>query len=321
MNAYSLHQKVIRPLLARELYALLAARHEQPDMFLSGTGLFPHHLQADQLIAPSQLYRLVRQSLQLGAGDLPAQLGHRLLYSADPLAQALLGADSLWQGLRLLARFQALWALPVQVRSSTVGGFCYLDFHCPLGRADLARYFLLCASSVMDEWLKCRFGAEPRWQLPLAPSDAGLFAGATPSPLWRLSLAGPPVLPAQVTSTPEQHRLRAACQRLLLSLPARQSLLAVSVKFLRPRPQATLADLALYLHTSPATLKRRLKDEGTCFQQLQDGLRGQQALELLTDRGWTNQRLADFFQINDVNNFRRAFKRWTGFTPSEIKPA
>lgn len=324
MNSYTLNQKVIRPTVARELYALLAVRHEQPEMFLSGTGLFPADLQRrTALIAPSQLFRFARQSLRLGADDLPVQLGHRLLYCNDPLAQALLAANSLSQGLRLLARYQALWALPVQVRTASAERYCYLDFHCPLGRADLARFFLLCASSVMDEWLKLRFALQPRWQLPLMPSIDALFSQAQASPLWRLRLPSQAfsLRPDAATDAADYRELQTQCRQLWLRLPARQSLLAVCLKFLRPRPQATLAELAGYLGLSPATLKRRLKEEGTGFQQLQDGLRGQQALALLTDRGWTNQRLAEFFQISDVNNFRRAFKRWTGVTPSEVKPA
>lgn len=326
MKGYTQQHKVLRPLVARELYALLASRHDHPDMFLAGTGLFANDLHCqDKYIAASQLYRLTRQSLQLGVDDLPYQLGQRLLYSDEALARALLCCPTIECGLRLLVRFQSLWALPVLVRSCNAQSHWHLDFHSPLGRADLAQFFLLAASSLFDEWIKFRFHAPTQWQIPLASSEKTLSFGAVArAPLWRLtvqkSALNNPAAHHQANA-PAFIALKYQCQQQHLLLPGQHSLLQLAAKILRPRPQATLADLAHWLSTSPATLKRRLKEEGTSFQQLQDGLKGFQAMELMTDQRWTNQRLADYFQISDVNNFRRAFKRWTGFNPSEIKPA
>ncbi|MDN3639500.1 helix-turn-helix domain-containing protein [Simiduia curdlanivorans] len=319
---FTVNDKVIRPILARELYGLIAARHDQPDMFLAGTGLFAHDLQNSQrLIAPSQLFRLVRQSRSLGAEDLPLQLGSRLLYSDEPLAKALLQTPNVYQGLRLLARYQALWAPQVLIRPAHSQQHIHLDFYCPLGRVDLARFFLLAASSFVYGWISEHKKIHLHWQLPLSETCSyAIFDQSiqSPSPLWRLNL---PMADVITTKGSKAEPWLEECKGLLASLPRQHSLLMLAQRFLKPRPQATLNDLAKHLRISAATLKRRLKVEGTSFQQLQDSLRGQQALCLLTDQGWSNQKLADYFQISDVNNFRRAFKRWTGITPSDVKPA
>lgn len=326
MKGYTQQQKVLRPVLARELYALLASRHEQPDMFLAGTGLFANDVYCmNQYIAPSQVNRFIRQASHLRIEDLPYQLGHRLLYSDEALARALLCCPQFESGLWLLARYHPLWGLPVLIRTCSTNSHWYLDFHSPVGRSDLAQFFLLTVSSLLDEWLKFRFNAPTQWQFPLPSSEQiRAFGAAAQSPLWRLQIEKSSLHGANTTSGTSANGFvahRCKCRQQLEQLPARHSVLQLSAKFLRPRPQATLPDLAMWLGTSPATLKRRLKEEGTSFQQLQDGLKGFQAMELLTDQRWTNQRLADFFQISDVNNFRRAFKRWTGVNPSAIKPA
>lgn len=73
------------------------------------------------------------------------------------------------------------------------------------------------------------------------------------------------------------------------------------------------------LDLSPATLKRRLSTAKLRFQHIHDNVKKQQAVFELVIRNKNNETVAKHLNYSDVTNFRRAFKRWTGYTPKEIK--
>lgn len=80
-----------------------------------------------------------------------------------------------------------------------------------------------------------------------------------------------------------------------------------------------LDEVAELLALSPATLKRKLKSHYTSFQEIQDQVKKRRAVFQLTVNNVNNEAIARQLQFNDLNNFRRAFKRWTGMTPSQFR--
>ena len=76
--------------------------------------------------------------------------------------------------------------------------------------------------------------------------------------------------------------------------------------------------MAAAFDTSPASFKRRLARHGTHFQEQLDLSRRDLALYLYQVKGYSNEEVALHLGFNDVTNFRRSFKRWTGRTPSEL---
>jgi len=80
-----------------------------------------------------------------------------------------------------------------------------------------------------------------------------------------------------------------------------------------------LDELSALLNMSPATFKRKLGKHQTNFQRLQDRARLSVSLRLMQQKDLKTQDVAEYFEIRDVNNFRRAFKRWCGMTPAAIK--
>lgn len=78
--------------------------------------------------------------------------------------------------------------------------------------------------------------------------------------------------------------------------------------------------VAAAVHMSPRTMQRRLKEEGTHFGAILDGARRDLCLELLGE-GESPARIAQQTGFSDPRALRRAFKRWTGSTPSEYRDA
>jgi len=85
------------------------------------------------------------------------------------------------------------------------------------------------------------------------------------------------------------------------------------------RQTPSLERVAQAFGMSPASLKRRLKKHGTHFQAQLDLVRMHVALYLFHVKGSTNEEVADYLCFNDVPNFRRSFKRWTGLPPSDLR--
>lgn len=80
-----------------------------------------------------------------------------------------------------------------------------------------------------------------------------------------------------------------------------------------------LDNCAQFLTISPATLKRKLAQHHTSFQILFDQMRCQHAVFEMIENKKNNECIASSLKFNDIPNFRRAFKRWTGFTPSAFR--
>lgn len=77
----------------------------------------------------------------------------------------------------------------------------------------------------------------------------------------------------------------------------------------------TLAEVAKELRTSPRTLKRRLKAQGTSYSELLERARRTEATRLLATELSVEQ-IAGRLGYSDAANFTRAFRRWTGSTPA-----
>ncbi|WP_223422395.1 AraC family transcriptional regulator [Alcanivorax limicola] len=76
-------------------------------------------------------------------------------------------------------------------------------------------------------------------------------------------------------------------------------------------------EVAGLLHTSTSTLKRRLREEGSNYRDLMEVLQSERARELLEDGRLGISEVAWRLGYNDVSNFSRAFRRWTGKTPRQ----
>ncbi len=67
---------------------------------------------------------------------------------------------------------------------------------------------------------------------------------------------------------------------------------------------------------SRQTLYRRLKDEGITFAEIHDDLRQRMAMEYLEGQKVTVNETAYLLGFSEASSFVRAFKRWTGLSPT-----
>jgi AraC-like DNA-binding protein len=95
----------------------------------------------------------------------------------------------------------------------------------------------------------------------------------------------------------------------------------IMTKLLKREPIPTIAQLASVFNLSSATLRRRLEEEQTAISQIKEKCRRELAVELLRDESLTFEAIAAQLGFSDANAFRRAFKNWTGASPSDYRKA
>lgn len=85
------------------------------------------------------------------------------------------------------------------------------------------------------------------------------------------------------------------------------------------RTPLNLSAVASQLCMSERTLRRRLAQNEMSYQAILDDLRKQRALSLLGNVRMTLDEVAFEVGFSDAQNFRKAFKRWTGHGPRQTR--
>ncbi|MCI5111485.1 MAG: AraC family transcriptional regulator [Marivita sp.] len=109
---------------------------------------------------------------------------------------------------------------------------------------------------------------------------------------------------------------------LLQELATRDSLRArIEAHILPDLHEGTLSmdKVARDLGMSRQTLYRRLREEGVTFAELHDDLRQRMARDYLTARKVSVNETAYLLGFSEASSFVRAFKRWTGQSPSAFR--
>jgi AraC-like DNA-binding protein len=77
------------------------------------------------------------------------------------------------------------------------------------------------------------------------------------------------------------------------------------------------ADVARALAIAPRTLQRKLQEEGTTFQDIADDVRKELALQYVQSGEYDLSEVTYLTGFSSTSSFTRAYKTWTGRTPSE----
>lgn len=108
------------------------------------------------------------------------------------------------------------------------------------------------------------------------------------------------------------------CKQLVERRRARMGVSALVKQYQSAIPADTPSDLgtmAKMLNSSPRTLKRRLREEGTSFTKILAESRASLAQELMRDKSLTLTDIAEQLGFSDLSSFSQAFKRWRGVSP------
>lgn len=126
-----------------------------------------------------------------------------------------------------------------------------------------------------------------------------------------------------IRDKPEMHQFLKTSPADLLSRPDESNTWTGRIRaligrdFSRPLPD--FESIAAELHTSPQTLRRRLKQENTSFQEIKDLLRRDMAIYYLSRQEWAINDIAAKVGFTEPSTFHRAFKKWTGVTPGAYR--
>lgn len=81
----------------------------------------------------------------------------------------------------------------------------------------------------------------------------------------------------------------------------------------------SLAATARAIHASPRTLQRYLREAGVTHRQIVDEVRRDMAERLLASHRVSVGEIAFLLGFEDVSGFRRAYRKWTGTSPSGVR--
>lgn len=115
------------------------------------------------------------------------------------------------------------------------------------------------------------------------------------------------------------------CQRFCEEILASQndgSKLALAIRTAlidRPGRFANIDEIARVLGMSLRSLHRKLAQDGLTYQAIVDGVRCKLATEYLERTSFSVEQIAERVGFSDASNFRKAFKRWTGSLPTEVR--
>jgi AraC-like DNA-binding protein len=114
---------------------------------------------------------------------------------------------------------------------------------------------------------------------------------------------------------------RELCEQLLAEVNQAGGVAADIRRILIEQPGrfASIDAIAGRLHMHPRGLRRKLQTEGTSYRDLLAETRMRLAIEYLRKTQMTNEEIASRIGYSDAANFRHAFTRWTGKSPSDFR--
>ena len=94
-----------------------------------------------------------------------------------------------------------------------------------------------------------------------------------------------------------------------------------TIRSMLPVGELNAGAVAEKLGVSDRTLRRRLHDDGTSYQEALDDVRAELARRYLADDGRGVDAVAALLGFSDASAFTKAFRRWTGRTPTDFARA
>lgn len=316
------------------LLDLALARDLDSHRLLRGSGLFHEDILSGQArISPQQFLQLIDNAHRLlDADDSSFLFGQRLLpghYGAA--SQALQQAGDLHQALSLLVRLRALLSPLLAPRLVLDEHYIHVVWLDACGCGEQRRFMVEASMTALASCSRWLAGERLPWQFEFAHEqpryieqywvhlgeDVAFARQVDMMSLPREYLARPWAGASHTARQVAEHQSLAQLEALGFSASLLDRLYTHLHTHIREAPN--LDSVAHAFAMSPATLKRKLGKQGSHFQEQLDLVRKHVALYLYRIKGYSNDEVAAYLQFHDSTNFRRSFKRWTGFSPSALR--
>lgn len=313
---------------AAVVYDLSKLRGVDENKLLKGTGIFKDDLcQADCLLSPEQILKLLRNFKQLMPGSNSSfLLGHRLFPTLNAsLNGSLMHSKNLASALRILSLNRIQLCPFIHGFYTTHNGLGYFILNDSFGWNDQSQYLLEIYCTLLVSTCKNILGTRVPFTFNFPFPRPRHIQEYEENLGFRLNFNAPLL---SISFELKHLALPLPNASQTLHIHAMQEVKRIrnyqygfleKVRIILFNQNTNLSQTADLLNTSPATLKRKLSQHQTSFQKLQDEINQQKALFMLTIRSMKNEAIASELDFNDVTNFRRAFKRWTGKLPSELR--
>jgi AraC-like DNA-binding protein len=309
-------------------------RRLDADALLRQVGLSPALLQSPQARISAKhygaLWRLVAQTLDdefFGQDSRRMKAG-----SFAMMCHALLGCKTLSHALERSLRFYALILDDISGSLERRGAEARLELHdrSAAPRREFAHEVLLMLLHGVCCWLVGRripiqraqfaypeppYGAEYR----IMYSSNLEFRAPRTAIVFDASYLDLPIVQNERTV---KEFLRIAPENILVKYKNGSSLGARIRRRLRQSLPGELPEfeaLAGEMNMTPATLRRRLHEDGTSFQAIKDQLRRDLAISHLSHSKRSTMDIGLELGFSERSAFHRAFKKWTGAAPGEFR--
>ena len=304
--------------------------------WFSGTGLEPGLLQAPGvLVSLHQVRTVLRRALPaLDRGPLGIEIGERdALLSFGLLGVAMRASGTLGDALALAEELHQTAGSLLDMELEDLGEHTAIRFRERWPDPDLVAF--LCEEALTSTLVMIRsMLGEPSWapsRVALTyppPVHAAHYRRTFRCPVGFRSATNSLVLPSALLrrrlATAHEPTRRAALEacRTMSAQGEPPSDLVASIEMMMAghlRRPLSMRDVAERLHVTERTLHRRLSESGVRFRDIANRVRERRATLLLARSSVPISAVAAEVGFSDAREFRRAYLRWTGRTPSRAR--
>jgi AraC-like DNA-binding protein len=319
---------------ATGLIDAIAARGGDPDAVLGSLGLTGQAVSNPTGVIPSSDFARLLEAAALATRDGCFGLHFAEHYqpkNIGPLTYVVLNSPTFAAGIENIGRYLHVHNEAARVTTTVEGDQVYVRHHLADLSIEVPRQNNEYSLAVGLNTIRLMAGSG--W----APAEVQFAHPAPPDPSEQVRVFRAPVLFGCPTNALVIDRefferavpaaderlypiLRRYLERILKEIPREDGLLAAVRRAIGEAMRdgdPTLAQVAKKVATSPRTLQRQLKDHGVDFKRLVDDTRHRFSLNYLRDPKHALTEIAYLLGYSEVSAFNRAFKRWTGSTPSD----
>ena len=332
---YSRSEPVLLPLFPRFVYLTLSASGYTEQALFDGLDFGPDQLHDEKYrLSIEQHEGFILRALEL-TGDPHYALHLSRHYDATQSNLALLAvanSGEIARALHLLTRYSKLFTRVFTIRVLNEGSAFQLDVEPHLEHEQVI-YFAIGSLVVLlnkffDEALRgARLVERVEMSVP-APPGFDAVAEHYGAPITfdhartRIHIDANLLDKPMRQADPQTVRLlMQMCERQLEEANAEASFTGMVNALLAENIAAPpkLDAAARHLGVSPRGLRRKLAEAGTTYQKQLDTLRAKIATRLLRDTNEPVSSIAYELGFDNASDFGRAFKKWTGQTPSAAR--